>query len=113
VAGPKIAGKVLGKAFSWAKGTFFESAASTLEKTGSGLNDDLYHRAVSWVVNDPAAKRFVIKGGDGVERELYQLSDGLNGKPGVFEWIIDRSGTSPVITHQWFIPGGKVTGVPH
>jgi RHS repeat-associated protein len=85
-------------------------AASTLERTGSALRDDVFHRSVSWVVDNPAAQRFLIKGGDGVRRDLYQLPGEVNGKPGVFEWIIDRSGT---ITHQRFIPGGNVTGFPN
>jgi hypothetical protein len=37
----------------------------------------------------------------------------VNDKPGVFEWILDRNGSSPVITHQRFIPGGSVTGYPN
>jgi filamentous hemagglutinin len=68
---------------------------------------------VSWVVDNPAAQQFTIKGGDGVARELYQLPGELNGKSGVFEWMIDRSGTNPVIRHQRFIPGGSITGYPN
>jgi hypothetical protein len=80
-----------------------------------GLKGDLFHRSVSWVVgvDDPSAQRFAITGGDGVARDLYQLPGELNGKPGVFEWIVDRSGTDPVIPHQRFIPGGSVTGWPN
>ena len=88
--------------------------ASGLERTGTALSKgDPFHRSVSWVVDDPAAQRFAIKGGDGVSRELYQLPGEVNGKSGVFEWIIDRSGTNPVINHQRFIPGGSVTGYPN
>lgn len=32
---------------------------------------------------------------------------------GQVKWIIDRSGTNPVINHQRFIPGGSVTGYPN
>lgn len=67
----------------------------------------------SWVVDNPAAQRFAIKGGDGVSRDLYQLPGELDGKPGVFEWIIDRSGTNPAIPHQRFTPDGGVTGFPN
>lgn len=88
--------------------------ASGLERTGSALSrSDPFHRSVSWVVDNPAAQRFGIKGGDGVARDLYQLPGEVNGKSGVFEWIIDRSGTNPVINHQRFIPGGSVTGYPN
>jgi RHS repeat-associated protein len=88
-------------------------AMSQMERVGSGLKDDPLHRATSWVVDDPAAQRFTITGGDGVPRTLYQLPGEVNGKPGVFEWIVDSSGTDSVITHQRFIPGGQVTGLPN
>ncbi len=88
--------------------------ASGLERTGTALSkSDAFHRSVSWVVDNPAAQRFAIKGGDGVSRDLYQLPGEVNGKSGVFEWIIDRSGTNPVINHQRFIPGGSVSGYPN
>jgi hypothetical protein len=87
--------------------------ASQMGRTGSGLKGDLYHRSVSWVVDNPAAQRFTITGGDGVARDLYQFPGELNDKPGVYEWIIDRSGSEPVIVHQRFIPGGSVTGGPN
>lgn len=87
---------------------------SALERTGSALSrSDPFHRSVSWVVDNPDAQRFVSMGGDGVPRDLFQLPGELNGKLGVFEWIIDRSGSDPVITHQRFIPGGSVTGYPN
>jgi RHS repeat-associated protein len=88
-------------------------AASQMERVGAGLKDDPLHRAASWVVDDPAAQRFTITGGDGVQRALYQLPGEVNGKPGVFEWIIDDSGGEPVINHQRFISGGEVTGSPN
>jgi RHS repeat-associated protein len=88
-------------------------AMSQMDRVGSGLKDDPLHRATSWVVDDPAAQQFTITGGDGVPRTLYQLPGEVNGKPGVFEWIVDSSGTDSVITHQQFIPGGQVTGLPN
>jgi hypothetical protein len=89
------------------------SAMSQMERVGSGLKDDAYHRLASWVVDNPAARKFSIRGGDGVPRDLYQLPGEVNGKPGVFEWMVDRSGSEPVITHQRFILGGRVTGMPN
>jgi RHS repeat-associated protein len=136
----KIAGKVLGKTLSWAKGFFKPgvsaaaevgagadtglaagigaaeegaSAMSQMERVGSGLKGDVSHRSVSWVVDNPAAQKFTITGGDGVARDLYQLPGELNGKPGIYEWIVDGSGSKPVITHQRFIPGGSLTGGPN
>jgi len=88
-------------------------ALSRVERVGSALKDDPFHRSASWVVDEPAAQRFAITGGDGVQRTLYQLPGEVNGKPGVFEWVLDTSGGQPVINHQRFIPGGQVTGVPN
>lgn len=91
-----------------------DELASGMGRTGSALTkSDPFHRSVSWVVDNPAAERFAIRGGDGVGRELYQLPGEVNGKSGVFEWIIDRSGSNPFINHQRFIPGGSITGVPN
>jgi hypothetical protein len=83
------------------------------ERTGSGLKDDIGHRAASWVVGDPDAVPSTVVGGDGVTRTLYQLPGELSGKPGIFEWMIDESGDDPVITHQRFITGGTITGSPN
>jgi hypothetical protein len=77
---------------------------SQMDRTGSGLKDDVFHRAVSWVVNNPLAQRFSITGGDGMARDLYQLSGEINGKQGVFEWIVDNSGDDPVIRTSGLSP---------
>jgi RHS repeat-associated protein len=55
------------------------------------------------------ATRFDLVGADGVRRDLYQLEGSLNGKPGVFEWIIDEGGE---MTHRFFKERGEVNGVP-
>jgi hypothetical protein len=89
------------------------TALSQLDRVRSGLKSDPFHRSVSWVVDNPDAQQFAITGGDGVGRTLYQLPGELNGKSGVFEWIVDESGSNPVINHQRFIPGGTVTGYPN
>lgn len=87
---------------------------SRVDRVGSALSkDDPFHRSVSWVVDNPDAQRFGITGGDGLARQLYQLPGEVNGKSGVFEWIVDESGSNPVINHQRFIPGGGVTGYPN
>jgi RHS repeat-associated protein len=90
-----------------------DSPMSQMDRVGSALKNDLYHRAVSWVVGDPAAEQFTFTSGDGVERTLYQVEGELNGKPGVFEWIVDDSDDIPVINHQRFIPDGTISGYPN
>lgn len=92
-----------------AGGSLAVQAMSQLDRTGRGLASDVYHRAVSWVVDDPQAQRFTIRGGDNVDRQLYQLPGELNDKPGIFEWLVDESGPEPVITHQRFIVNGRIT----
>jgi hypothetical protein len=79
---------------------------SSLERVGSGLKEDLFHRATSWVVDDPAAVASEIIGGDGVPVTSYTLPGEVNGIAGMFNWIVDSSGEQPVVTHQLFTPGG-------
>lgn len=55
---------------------------------------------------------FTLTGGDGVERTLYQVEGSLNGKEGIFEWIVDPDPAKGV-THRRFIPGGSITGNPN
>ena len=47
---------------------------------------------------------------DGITRTLYQIEGSLNGKEGVFEWIVDPNNG---VTHRNFIENGKVTGKPN
>jgi RHS repeat-associated protein len=80
-------------------------AMSSLERVGSGQKSDLYHRAVSWVVDDPAAVSEKVVGKDGVERAFFKLSGEVNAKRGTFEWIVEQQEKSSVITHQFFRRG--------
>ena len=41
--------------------------------------------------------------------ELRQVEGNLNGKEGVFEWVVDNNS----VTHRRFIKNGKVTGYPN
>jgi hypothetical protein len=79
--------------------------------TGSGLQDDPYHRAPSFVVDDIAQRGtvFELVGGDGRRRVLVQMPGEVNDRTGVFEWIVGPEG----VTHQRFIPGGVVNGTPN
>ena len=53
---------------------------------------------------------FPITGGDGVRRTLTQLPGELNGVKGRFEYITDPIGN---LTHQRFVPGGGINGLPN
>jgi RHS repeat-associated protein len=86
-------------------------AIRNAERVGSGLKEDALHRAASFAVEDIESKGtvFTFKGGDGVERTLVQVPGEVNGVSGRFEWIIDPSGR---VTHQMFVKGGRINGIP-
>ncbi|MCT6942576.1 MAG: hypothetical protein M3Z62_19330 [Metasolibacillus sp.] len=56
------------------------------------------------------ADKFLCIGGDGVKRELYQITGSNNGKKGVFEWIV---GPNNEVSHRRFIENGVITGKPN
>jgi RHS repeat-associated protein len=78
---------------------------------GSALKNDAFHRAGSFVVDDIAehGSVFRIVGADDVQRTLIQMPGEVNGITGRFEWIVDASGN---LTHQWFVKGGSINGIP-
>ena len=41
--------------------------------------------------------------------KLYQLEGSNQGRPGIFEWILNNG----KVTHRRFIPGGRITGRPN
>lgn len=82
-------------------------------RTGSALKEDSLH-AFNDIIDNYAgyATKFSLVGGDGVERSLYQIEGSLNGKQGIFEWIVDPEPTKGV-THRRFIEGVGITGKPN
>jgi RHS repeat-associated protein len=79
---------------------------------GSALKPDPAHRAGSFVVDKAAQGRtFTIRGDyDGLQKNLTQVEGELNGQRGIYEWIVEKNGT---LSHQRFIPGGRITGFPN
>ncbi|TLG90649.1 adhesin, partial [Pseudomonas edaphica] len=81
-------------------------------RVGSGLKDDMSHIAASYLTKEQlaAGETFMLPGGDGVNRTLLQTTGGLNGKSGIYEYILDPAGN---VTHQRFIENGVINGVPN
>jgi filamentous hemagglutinin len=79
---------------------------------GSALKDDALHRAASYVIDQipENGRLFTIKGNDGQSYNLTQMTGTVNGASGIFEWIVNSKGE---LTHQRFIPEGKITGKPN
>lgn len=69
------------------------------------------HRVASFPSREQweAGSVFPLMGNDGVERKFLQTKGEANGKKCVFEYVID---SSDVVTHQRFIEGGTISGMP-
>jgi hypothetical protein len=80
------------------------------QTVGSALKSDLFHRAASFMVDKAAANGHVFTiGGRSGPANLTQVVGEMNGVSGRFEWIVDARGN---LTHQMFVPGGTINGIP-
>lgn len=123
--GRNVLFNIFGEAVSGAVGRVvqrFKGGSTSIEinnpildnvRTGSALKGDSLH-AFNDIIDNYAgdATKFSLVGGDGVERSLYQIEGSLNGKQGIFEWIVDSDPTKRV-THRRFIEGVGITGRPN
>lgn len=74
---------------------------------------DLSHAAPAFArdtISEGFGRHFTIEGADGVYRNLTQVPGNVNGVDGIFEFIVDPRG---LLTHERWIPGGKITGIPN
>jgi hypothetical protein len=86
-------------------------ALMNAQPVGSALKSDVFHRAATFARGEAArfGTHFRIRGNDGVTRTLTQVAGEVNGTAGRFEYIVDPAGK---LTHQLFVPGGRINGVP-
>ena len=87
------------------------AALSAAPLVGSALKADLYH-SIPTMIRDIASKygtSFKRTGADGKAFTLTQIDGAVNGKKGVFEFIVDGGGR---LTHQLFKEGRVVDGKP-
>lgn len=85
-------------------------ALANAQPVANALKSDVVHRSASFMRQEAAQNgtHSALVGGDGVTRTLTQISGGLNGKAGRFEYIVEKSGD---LTHQRFVEGGSLNGV--
>jgi hypothetical protein len=79
---------------------------------GSALKADKDHLAATFMREEAAVNgtNFAIEGGDGAIRTLTQLPGELNGVAGRYEYLVDGFNN---LTHQRFIRGGSINGIPN
>lgn len=80
------------------------------DRIGSAQQTNIYHRAGSYLTQEQLklGQTFPITGNDGASYTLLQVAGEVNGKSGVFEYIVNSAGQ---VTHQLFKAGGTVNGI--
>ncbi|KJF66930.1 hypothetical protein RS75_14965 [Rhizobium nepotum 39/7] len=98
--------------FERQRATYAAQEILNAKPVGSALKDDPLHRAASYVVDriPQDGRVFTIRGNDGQSYNLTQMVGSVDGKAGIFEWIVDAQ---KQLTHQRFIPGGRINGTPN
>lgn len=99
--------------FEKLKATLAADEILDANRVGTALSkSDAAHRSASFLTKEQlaAGKVYNLRGGDGIQRSLLQVSGEMNGNKGIFEYILTPEGD---ISHQLFIKGGKYTGYPN
>jgi len=79
-------------------------------RTYSALDKvDKHHRSASFLTVDQLSngQTFSIQGYDKITKTLLQVYGELDGVPGIYEYILTPDG---LVSHQRFIPNGRITG---
>ncbi|GGU42568.1 hypothetical protein GCM10010274_33240 [Streptomyces lavendofoliae] len=86
-----------------------------LPRWGSGLKRDGGHRAADFAIDDVAEHGSVFQrvGGDKRPFTIVQVPGEMNGKAGRFEWIIEERSIGLLVSHQRFVNGGTINGIPN
>jgi hypothetical protein len=83
---------------------------SKADRVGSALQTNIYHRAGSYLTQEQLklGQTFPITGNDGATYTLLQLTGQVNGKDGIFEYIVNSAGQ---VTYQLFKAGATIDGI--
>ncbi len=101
--------------FAAADNGAIKSPLSGRVRVGSATKVDIHHAFPDIVDNyvvDAMEFSIPTKGPGGAvvrQSKLYQVEGSLNGRNGIFEWVVDQE----KITHRRFIADGKITGYPN
>ena len=81
------------------------------KRVGAALKNDSTHRAASYLTKNQLAKGrtyLLTNQKDKVHRTLLQVKGELNGKKGIYEYLLEPNNT---VSHERFIKGGKINGI--
>lgn len=117
----KVAGPILGRLGGALRGLLGSRVAAMSDEgaallgatpVGSALKADAEHLGATFMRGEAAERgtHFAIVGKDKQTRTLTQYLGEMNGRTGRFEYIVDASGN---LTHQRFVRGGTINGIPN